>query len=138
MRARVLALAAAVALPAAALSQQRPRSEPPPPPPPPPERPAPYEPQLLRLSEVMGILTFMNTLCRTADGEQWRRRMVTLLETEGQASGRKERLAGAYNRGYQTYQYAYNSCTPNARLVIERSLDEGERLTRELTTRFSG
>jgi uncharacterized protein (TIGR02301 family) len=134
MRRQVLAVLALVAA-TAANAQQRLRA---PEPPPPVEQPAPYEPQLLRLSEIMGVLTFMNTLCRTADGEQWRRRMVTVLETEGQATGRRERLAGAYNRGYQTYQYAYNSCTPNARLVIERSLLEGERLTRELTTRFSG
>jgi uncharacterized protein (TIGR02301 family) len=64
--------------------------------------------------------------------------MLALLETEGLTEARRERLAGAFNRGYQSYQYAYNTCTENARLVIERFLAEGERLSRDLTTRYSG
>lgn len=129
-----LALAGALAL-QPLQAQQRPV---PPAPAPPVEQPVPYEPDLLRLAEIIGVLTFMTTLCRVADGEAWRRRMVALLELEGQTEARKERLAGAFNRGFQTYQYAYNSCTDNARLVIERFLADGERLSRDLTTRFSG
>jgi uncharacterized protein (TIGR02301 family) len=134
--ARLAVLAVLAAQPAQA--QQRAAPAAPAPAPPPVEQPVPYEPELLRLSEVIGILTFMTALCRVADDGAWRRRMAALLELEGQTDGRKERLAGAFNRGYQTYQYAHNSCTDSARLIIERSLGEGERLSRHLTTRFSG
>ena len=36
----------------------------------------------------------------------------------------------------QDYQLTYRTCTPAARAVIDRSLDQGARLARELSIRF--
>ena len=100
--------------------------------------PPPYEPQLLRLSEIMGALSYLRDLCGDRDGDSWRNRMRGLLDAEAQTANRRERLAGAYNRGFRGYEIQYRTCTPNAQLIIHRFLDEGERLARDVTGRFGG
>ena len=151
MSARAAALAALIALAPAALAQpaQRPRSTPPPPqaaPAPQPQQPAPtpesppppYEPQLMRLSQIMGSLAFLRELCGARDGDAWRLRMTALLEAEATTQARKERLAGAYNRGYRGFELTYRACTPAAETAIARYLAEGGRIARDLAGRFSG
>lgn len=108
------------------------------PPPPPESALPPYEPQLDRLSELMGALAYLRDLCGKHDGTEWRDHMSALLDAEATTPVRRERLAGAYNRGFRGYETTYSACTPSAELVIARFLDEGARLTRELSTRFGG
>lgn len=100
--------------------------------------PPPYEPQLLRLSEIMGALAFLRPLCGGDDGSDWRRRMQSLIEAEATSTSRKERLAGAYNKGYTEFAQNYRRCTPAAAVLIHRYADEGGKLTRELSARFGG
>ncbi len=112
---------------------------PPPSPPatpqPPPET-KPYDPQLMRLAEILGALTYLRDLCGQKDGEEWRTRMQGLLDAEGSPQVRKDRLAGAYNRGIEGYELSYRTCTPNARVVIERFLFEGERIAKAVENRY--
>jgi uncharacterized protein (TIGR02301 family) len=104
-----------------------------------PEPPsAPYEKELLRLAEVMGSLAFLRSLCSAADAAEWPRRMQALIETEGTSPGRKERLAGAYNRGYRGFSITYRVCTPSAAEATARYLKEGETLSRGIAGRFGG
>ncbi len=106
---------------------------------PPSEPPAPpYEKDLLRLSEVIGSLAFLRGLCAAADAREWPQRMQALVETEGTTPGRKERIAGAYNRGFKGYALTYRNCTPAAREASNRFLKEGETLSRNLAGRFGG
>ncbi len=100
--------------------------------------PPPYEPQLLRLSEIMGALAFLRPLCGSKDEDEWRGRMTRLIDAEASTQPRKERLAGAYNRGYREYAQTYRVCTPSAQLIITRFLDEGGKLARELSSRYGG
>ena len=51
---------------------------------------------------------------------------------------RRDRLAGAFNRGFRGYGATYRTCTPSARLAMGRALAEAESLTRDLTGRFGG
>ena len=96
----------------------------------------PYDPQLMRLSEILGALSYLRGLCGDKDTDQWRGRMQSLLDAEGTPVVRKDRLAGAFNRGVQGYSLSYRTCTPNARLVIERFLSEGGRIAKELENRY--
>src|SRR4051812_27056026 len=73
--------------------------------------PPPYEKDLLRLSEVVGSLAFLRSLCAGPDATEWPKRMQALLDSEGATPARRERLAGAYNRGYRGYALTYRSCT---------------------------
>ena len=96
----------------------------------------PYEAKLDRLAELLGTLSFMRDLCGVGDGSVWRSQMAALLQSEGSLPERRDRLAGAFNRGFRGYATSYRSCTPAADLVIERSLAEGSALSRELSARF--
>lgn len=98
----------------------------------------PYEPELLRLSEIIGALAYLRTLCGADDGDAWRAKMSALLAAEGDSQTRREQLAGAYNKGFRDYELIYRSCTPNAHEVISRYLAEGAQLTRDVTARFGG
>ncbi|UVF18541.1 TIGR02301 family protein [Microvirga terrae] len=99
---------------------------------------APYEKELLRLAEIMGSLAMLRPLCSAPDGSEWNRRMQVLLEAEGTTPGRRERLAGAYNKGYQAYALTYRVCTPSAQEASVRFLSEGEQLARNITGRYGG
>lgn len=98
----------------------------------------PYEPQLERLASLMGTLAYLRDLCGKGDGADWRNRMNALLESEAKTQTRRERLAGAYNRGFRGYEVTYRACTPSAELVIARAIEEGDRLTRDLSSRYGG
>jgi uncharacterized protein (TIGR02301 family) len=101
------------------------------------EEPAPpYEPQLLRLSELLGALTYLQDLCGGENGQIWRDKMTALMDAETQNETRKERLAGAYNRGFQGYELNYRQCTPNAQAIISRFLDESGKIARDVTHRY--
>jgi uncharacterized protein (TIGR02301 family) len=100
--------------------------------------PAPYEKELLRLAEIMGSLALLRPLCSAPDSREWAQRMQVLLEAEGTTPGRRERLAGAYNKGYQAYALTYRVCTPSAQEASVRFLAEGEQLARNITGRYGG
>jgi len=119
--------------------QRRPAAPPPPKEEPAPEPPpAAYEPELLRLAEILGALGYLTPLCGEGAGEDWRGRMGQLIDAEGATAQRKERLAGAYNRGYLGHQPAHRRCSERSREAIERLLEQGQRLSREVAGRYSG
>ncbi len=98
--------------------------------------PPPYEPQLLRLSEILGALSYLRDLCGPEDGEDWRVKMSALLEAEAKTGQRRSKLTGAFNRGFRGYETTYRSCTPNARSAISRYLDEGGRIAHDIAYRY--
>jgi uncharacterized protein (TIGR02301 family) len=123
-----------------ALAQQRPPAatkpaEPAPAPEPPPP---PYEPQLLKLAEIMGSLAYLRTLCAGKEAQQWRDRMAALVEAEGRTPLRRERLTSAYNRGFRAYSLTHRACSDGTQEASTRLAAEGERLARSLAGRYGG
>ncbi|MDR7040346.1 uncharacterized protein (TIGR02301 family) [Methylobacterium sp. BE186] len=112
------------------------KDKPPPAPAEPP--PPPYERDLMRLSEIIGSLAFLRGLCASPDANEWPSRMKALIDAEGVTPSRRDRLAGAYNRGYRGYSLTYRICTPAAQEAASRFLAEGERLSHDLAGRFGG
>lgn len=98
----------------------------------------PYEPQLMRLSEIMGALAWLRGVCGSGDGGEYRARMSALLDAEANSPERRERLAGAFNRGYRGYEATYRACTPNAQAAIVRFVDEGGKIANEISYRYGG
>lgn len=96
---------------------------------------APYEKDLLRLAEILGALSYLRPLCKAAEGTAWRDKMAELMEAEGGPEDRRERLAGAFNAGYRGFELSYHECTPSAELAARRYLDEGSRLSRDISLR---
>ncbi len=96
----------------------------------------PYDPQLLRLAEILGALSYLRGLCGSGDGDVWLKRMQALLDAEGTTPARKDRLAGAFNHGIDGYSLSYRSCTPNARTIVERFLAEASQIAKAVENRF--
>ena len=103
-----------------------------------PEAPPPYEPQLLRLAELTGALAYLRDLCGDGDGAAFRAKFADLVDTEGTTDARKESLAGAFNRGFRDYELTYRACTPTAREIVVRFLDEASRIAKDVANRYSG
>jgi predicted secreted protein len=140
-----------------AVAKAAPEKPPPPPSPVVEPPPPPYEPQLLRLSEIMGALAVLDSFCgpagpdkanarsgdaaETADGAkasdgEWRLSMQKLMDSQDAGSLQRERLAGAYNRGLRGYGYFHRQCTPSAALARRRFLDEGGRIAHDIATQY--
>ncbi|MGA9825005.1 MAG: TIGR02301 family protein [Methylocystis sp.] len=113
-----------------AKSAAKPPAEPSEPPPP------PYEAQIQRLAEVLGGLSFLRDLCGEGDGDEWRGKMAQLRDADAAAGPRRQRLAAAFNRGFRAYELTYRVCTPNARLVVARYLEEAKILSHEVASRY--
>jgi uncharacterized protein (TIGR02301 family) len=141
-RARLVAALGALALAASPLAAQTPPAKPAAPveqpAPSPSESPPPYEPQLLRLAEVVGALAYLRDLCGAGDGATFRGKFADLLEAEGNTEARKEALAGAFNRGFRDYELTYRACTPAAREIVARFLDEAARIAKDVANRYAG
>ena len=102
------------------------------------EEAAPFEGDLLRLAEILGALHYLRGICGANEGQKWRNEMQALLDAEAPGgSARRRSMTVSFNRGYRGFQQTYRSCTPAADLVIRRYLDEGTRISREVTARYS-
>jgi uncharacterized protein (TIGR02301 family) len=134
-----VSLLAALLLSGAALAQEAP--PPPETPPPPPAQQQnvgepPYEGQLLRLSEILGSVYYLRQLCDSDEGSLWRDQMQALIETENPSPIRRARFVDRFNRGYESYRSVYRSCTPAAATAIDRYMDEGVKIARDITARY--
>lgn len=98
---------------------------------------AAFEADLARLSEILGALHHLRAVCGANDGQKWRNEMQALVESEAQAPGRRAKLIASFNRGYRGFQQTYRSCTPAADTAIRRYLDEGAKIAREITARYT-
>lgn len=138
-------IAASGSVPAAETSAPKPDAKstsapaaPAPTPPAPVEPPPLYEPQLLRLAELMGALAYLRDLCGAGDGADFRGKMAGFLDAEGGGETQRDLLAGAYNKGFRDYSTTYRVCTPAAGEVISRYLKETARLAADVASRYGG
>lgn len=107
-------------------------------PPMPVEPPPPiYEGQLLRLSEILGALSFLRGLCGEPVAAAWRDEMSALLAAEQPGPMRRARLIGRFNHGFETFNAVYRTCTPSARRSISRYIAEGQALSGDVRSRYS-
>lgn len=97
----------------------------------------PYQAEMERLSEVMGSLYFLQPLCRPANAADWRDEMGDLITLDQPDDDRKQRLAGAFNSGYEAYARLYRACTVSADEALTRLLVEAEKIARDIHTRYA-
>jgi uncharacterized protein (TIGR02301 family) len=100
-----------------------------------PNQPA-YDPQLLRLSEILGAVHYLRKLCDSGEGNLWRDQMQALIDSENPDVDRRARLIDRFNRGYQGFRSVYRSCTPAATTAIDRYMQEGAKIARDITARY--
>lgn len=99
--------------------------------------PAPFDGDLQRLAEILGALHYLRGICGANEGQKWRNEMQALVDAEAPSGDRRNRLMVSFNRGYRGFQQTYRTCTPAADVVIRRYLDEGAKISREITARYS-
>ncbi len=92
---------------------------------------------LQRLSEILGALHYLRSVCGSNEGNKWRTEMQALIDAEASAGDRRARMVAGFNRGYSGFQQTYRTCTPAAALAIRRYLEEGSKIAREVTARFA-
>jgi uncharacterized protein (TIGR02301 family) len=63
--------------------------------------------------------------------------MQAVMDAEAPSGARRTSMIAHFNRGYRTYQQSYHTCTPAADLAIRRYLEEGSKIAREVTARYS-
>jgi uncharacterized protein (TIGR02301 family) len=98
---------------------------------------AAFEAELSRLAEILGALHYLRNVCGANEGQKWRQQMQALVDAEAQAAGRRAKLVASFNQGYRGFQQAYRTCTPAADLAIRRYLEEGAKIAREVTARYT-
>jgi uncharacterized protein (TIGR02301 family) len=98
---------------------------------------APFDGELMRLAEILGALHYLRALCGANEGTKWRDQMQALLDAEAQGGDRRSRLTANFNRGYRDFRQTYRTCTPAATVAVRRYLDEGARISRDITARYT-
>lgn len=98
---------------------------------------APFDADLLRLAEILGSLHYLRGVCGANEGMKWRNQMQALVDAETPAGERRARMIASFNRGYHDFQQTYRACTPAANLAIKRYLEEGSKISRDLTARYA-
>jgi len=98
---------------------------------------APFDADLLRLAEILGTLHYLRTVCGANEGMKWRNQMQALIDAETPSGERRTRMIASFNRGYHGFQQTYRTCTPAANLAIQRYLEEGSKISRDLTARYA-
>jgi uncharacterized protein (TIGR02301 family) len=99
--------------------------------------PAPFDNDLQRLAEIMGALHYLRGICGANEGQKWRNEMNALIEAEASTGERRARMIASFNRGYQGFQQTYRTCTPAADFAIRRYLEEGAKISRDITARYA-
>jgi uncharacterized protein (TIGR02301 family) len=96
----------------------------------------PYQPDMERLSEILGSLYFLQPLCQPGM-EDWRAQMESLIALDEPDEDRRQRLAGAFNEGYAAYARLYRNCTVSASEALTRLLVEAEKTARDIHSRYA-
>lgn len=98
---------------------------------------APFDGELQRLAEILGTLHYLRGICGANEGQKWRTEMQALVDAETPSGERRARMIASFNRGYNGFQQTYRTCTPAANVAIRRYLEEGSRISRDLTARYA-
>ena len=101
------------------------------------DAPAPFDADLQRLAEGLGALHYLPGICGTNEGPKWRNEMQALIDAETPSGERRARMIAGFNRGYNGFQQTYRTCTPAATVAIRRYIEEGSKISRDLTARYA-
>jgi len=102
----------------------------------PPPVTAPYDEGLSRLAEILGAMHYLRELCGAGEGTLWRDQMQGLIDAEQADGPRLARLVDAFNRGYESFKAVYRACTPAATTAMDRYMEEGARIARDVAARY--
>jgi uncharacterized protein (TIGR02301 family) len=89
---------------------------------------APYQRQLISLSQILGTVHHIRSLCRRGEETVWRDAMMDLIRLEDPSQETRERMVRSFNEAYHEARARYPSCSSAAEAEARRLAGEGERL----------
>jgi uncharacterized protein (TIGR02301 family) len=95
-----------------------------------------YDPEMMRLAEILGALHYLRNLCSSGEGQTWRNQMQQLIDREEPTEQRRAELVARFNRGYRGFSEIYTECTPAAAEAANRYLRQGIRLSADIPERY--
>ncbi len=95
----------------------------------------PYEDKLIRLSEIVGSVHYLRTMCMGGD-EGWRGKMQELIDLEASDPERRARLIAAFNKGYRSFASVHTKCSDTAIEAEELYRKQGLVLASEIIARY--
>ena len=95
----------------------------------------PYEARLMRLSEIVGSVHYLRTLCLKTD-EGWRDKMQELIDLEATDPERRARFVAAFNKGYRSFASVHRKCNSVAIEAEELYRQQGLELASEIIARY--
>lgn len=95
----------------------------------------PYEARLMRLSEIVGSVHYLRTLCLKTD-EGWRDKMQELIDLETSDPERRARFVAAFNKGYRSFASLHRKCNSVAIEAEELYRKQGLELASEVIARY--
>jgi uncharacterized protein (TIGR02301 family) len=96
----------------------------------------PVEADLMRFSEILGAVAYLDALCGSSDAAVWRGRMQALIAAQQMTPEDRRRYVDAYNRGHRTFASVHRACTERTRLVLEAYFAEGTEIAVRIDERF--
>jgi uncharacterized protein (TIGR02301 family) len=99
-------------------------------------QPTPYDPDLLRLAEILGALSHLDRLCGSLEPDVWRSRMEALITAQRMDADDRRRYVDVFNRGHRTFASVHRTCTDQTRFVLANYFEEGARIVARLDERF--
>jgi uncharacterized protein (TIGR02301 family) len=89
------------------------------------------QPQLERLAELLGALSYLRPLCGIADDASTRA-VAAAIAAESTSEVLRARIVSSFNRGFEGFATIHRKCTPNAAFVVELYQSEAAALAGEL------
>ncbi|WFU62748.1 TIGR02301 family protein [Bradyrhizobium brasilense] len=96
-----------------------------------------FDGDLQRLAEILGTLHYLRGICGCKEGAKWRNEMQALIDAEIPSGARRARMVAGFNRGYIGFEQTYRTCTPAAYVAIRLHIEEGLKISRDLTDRYA-
>lgn len=91
---------------------------------------------LLRFSEILGALAYLDTLCGQTESGVWRRQMQALLDAQELSPEDRRKYVDVYNRGHRTFATVHRVCTGETRAILSDYLGQGAEVAERLELRF--
>lgn len=102
------------------------------------DNPPAYQADLMRLSELIGTISYLDGLCGGGEAGRWRGEMSRLFDAQKLDDNGRRPYIAAFNRGLRSVVVAHRVCGAEARAVLDRFLAEGAGLAADIDKRFGG
>jgi uncharacterized protein (TIGR02301 family) len=90
--------------------------------------------RLLRLSELLGELHYVRSLCEPNDPGFWRDRMNEMIRLEKPPIQQRNNMINQFNAGYTSASYRFTACTAQAKSYASTAAREGQSIAQQLGT----